>query len=294
MEILYDSLNEHYHYLIFHLDGLHDDLYSKHYNFLLDNYINENPKNLKLIMLKDGKNIFYNKDIDEELQIFDKYIESSDDFIIIKNPSYIKECFEICYSLINSVKHINKSADVIGNFDELKIHNKKVFRLFTGRTHYLRYFGYDEYDDDIDVVRKTFTSGEYLTIRTGFTSKIDTKKLVAHFERYKFLPNFLFLKDKKVFIKNEDIFTEDSPRRLDTTEFIKDLDDFIKADINDGMIVFANTNYIEEYLQLLMVLKTFEYCSVKDFSDISRIVVLKIGDYNKMLYLRLDCEEIFS
>jgi hypothetical protein len=288
MELIYDSLNNYHHYLILHLDGLYDDLQVKNFNYLLDNFIHENPKHLKLVMIKDGKNVFFNKDIEEDKRIFDDYISYSDDFIIIKNPSYLRECFDICYNLFELLKDCNKYVDVINHIDVLKYGTKRIFRVFAGRTHYLDIQNHE-------LTQETSFGGEdYIIIRTGFTSKIDTKKLEKYLERYKFLPYFMFLKDNKIIVKNEDVFTIDSPKRIEdilVKELMEKLEYFTKADINDGFIVFTSNYRIKTVLQFFHLLKDMNYCSIKNFSDIVRIAQFKTDDHIRFLYVRLDCEK---
>jgi hypothetical protein len=289
IEETYDSLNKYNHYLVLHLDGLHDDLRIKNYNYLYDNFIANNSKNLKFIMLKDGKNILFGTDIEEDIKIFEDYVSSNDDFIIIKNPSYIYECFNICYGIFEILKPHNKVVDVIRYFDVLKYGTKRIFRIFSGRTQHL-----DTQNHEM-TYEANFGGEDYIIIRTGFTSKIDVKKLSAYLERYKYLPYFMLLKDKDVLIKNEDIFTVDSPRRIEeieTEELLEKLKYFIKEEINDGFIVFANDYNIRTVLHIFHMLKEMNYCTIKNFSDIVRIIQVKFKDYRKILYLRLDCEEI--
>jgi hypothetical protein len=291
MELIYDSLNKYHHYLILHIDGLYDDLQRKNFNYLLDNFICENPKNLKLIMIKDGKNIFFPNDVEEDMKIFEDYASTNDDFIIIKNPSYVYECFNICYNIFEIMKPFSGSVEIVRHFDILKTKdNKRVFRLFTGKTIHLDIQNHDEIYD------ASFGRDDYIIIKTGFTSKIDKKDLEKYMERYKFLPDLLFLKDRDILVKNEDIFTADSPKRLEdekVNEIISDLKYFIDAEINDGFIVFKNEYYsLKILIQIFKMLRDMNYCSIKNLSDITRIVQFKIEDYKRFLYLRLDCEEI--
>jgi hypothetical protein len=222
--------------------------------------------------------------------LLEDYILTNDDFIIIKNPSYIYECFNICYGIFDILRTYNKTVDFIGYSDVLKMpNNKRIFRVFTGRTHYLDTQNHKE-------IRETsFEGEEYIIIRTGFTSKIDTKKMVTFLERYKFLPYFILLKDKDVLIKNEDIFSADSPRRIEeieTKELLEKLKYFLKADINDGFIVFSGGDYrMKTIVCILNMLKRMNYCSIKNLSNVSRIAKFKFNDYKQVLYLRLDCEE---
>jgi hypothetical protein len=293
MELIYDSSNKYHHYLILHIDGLHEDLILKNFNYLLDNFICQNPKDLKVVMIKDGKNIFFPNNVEEDIKIFEDYILKNDDFIIIKNPSFIYECFNICYSIFEIIKCFNKSVEVIRHFDILKTKdNKRVFRLFTGKTIHLDSQNHDE------IREASFGWEEYIIIKTGFTSKIDKKKLEKYMERFKFLPNFVFLKDGDTIIKNEDIFTVDSSKRIEdkkVKEIIKDLKSFTEAKINDGFIVFTNDYCsLKILIQLFKMLVDMNYCTIKNLSNISRIIQFKIEDYKRFLYLRLDCEEILK
>jgi hypothetical protein len=291
MELIYDSSNKYHHYLILHIDGLCEDLQRKNFNYILDNFICENPKNLKLIMIKDGKNIFFPNDVEEDMKLFEDYALTNDDFIIIKNPSYIYECFNICYNIFEIMKRFNKSVEIIRHFDVLKTRdNKRVFRLFTGKTIHLDIQNHNE-------IRETsFGWEEYIIIKTGFTSKIDKKELEKYMERFKYLPNFVFLKDRDILVKNKDIFSTDSPKRLEdikVNEIISDLKHFTEAEINDGFIVFTNDYCsLKILIQIFKMLRDMNYCSIKNLSDISRIVQFKIEDYKRFLYFRLDCEEI--
>lgn len=287
-KLVYDSLNKYYHYLILHVDGLYDDLIKKNFNFLQDNFIDKNNKNLTLICIKDGKNIFYNSYTEEDRKVLDDYITFNDDFIIIKNPSYVYECFNINSEISNILRPFNKSVDIIGYVDTLKHGTKNLFRIFAGKTHYL----------DVNNHQETFDvnfDGDYIIIKTGFTSKIKKENLEAYLERYKYLPNFLFLKDGETIIKNKDVFTADSPRKIEEVEvdeLMKSLENFTKADINDGFIVFASDYKFKSLVNLLYMLKEFKYCNFQGLIDISRIVKFDFGDYKRALYLRLDCEEI--
>jgi hypothetical protein len=124
---------------------------------------------------------------------------------------------------------------------------------------------------------------------------ISKEKLEAYLERYKFLPYFLYLKDGDTILKNEDVFTIDSPRKIEdieVKELMESLEDFTKAKINDGFIVFANDYSFKTVIYFLTMLKEFNYCSLNGIQDVSRIVKLEFGDYKRALYLRLDCEEI--
>jgi hypothetical protein len=293
MELIYDSSNKYYHYLILHIDGLCEDLQRKNFNYILDNFIYENPKNLKLIMIKDGKNIFFPNDVEEDMKLFEDYALTNDDFIIIKNPSFIYECFNICYSIFETMKCFNKSVEIIRHFDVLKtIDNKRVFRLFTGKTIHLDVQNHNE------IREASFGWEEYIIIKTGFTSKINKKNLEKYMERFKYLPNFVFLKDGDTLIKNEDIFTVDSPKRLQdekVKEIMEDLKYFTEAKINDGFIVFTNEYCsLKILIQIFKMLVDLNYCSIKNLSDICQIIQFKIEDYKTFLYLRLDCEKILN
>jgi len=291
-DVSYDSLNKYHHYLILHIDGLYDDLIKKNFNYIIDKfkiYDPDVPKKLKIIMIKDGKNIFLNSDIEEDKKVLDDYTNFSDDFIIIKNPSYVYECFNLCYDIFKILKPYNKTVDIISHVDVLKHGTKNIFRVFAGKTHYI------DKNNHQEKVEVSFSEDNYIIIRTGFTSKIDKKKLEHYLERYKFLPYFMFLKDKDVIVKNEDVFTPDSPKRLEeieVTELMENLEYFIKADINDGFIVFSGNYNFRTVLQFLNMLKEFNYCSLTGLTDVSRVSVLSFDEYKRALYLRLDCEEI--
>ena len=295
----YDSLNKYHHYLILHLDGLHDDLIKKNFNYLIDKFkifrdeVPQNPEdNLKipkLVMIKDGKHTFFNSYTDEDKKVLDDYVTFNDDYIIIKNPSYVYECFNICSGIFKILKPHNKAVDVIRHVDILKHGTKNIFRIFAGKTHYL------DINNHKETFEVSFGGEEYIIIRTGFTSKIDKKKLESYLERYKFLPYFLYLRDGDTIIKNEDIFTVDSSRKIEeieVKELMESLEDFTKAKINDGFIVFANDYGFKTSMYFLHMLKEFNYCSLKGIEDISRISKLEFGDYKQALYLRLDCQEI--
>lgn len=286
IKLVYDSLNKYYHYLILHIDGLYEDLIKKNFNYLIDNFQDEIPK---LVMIKDGKHTYFNSYTDEDKKVLEDYITYNDDFIIFKNPSYIYECFNIYTDIYKVLKPYNKSIEVMGNIDVLKHGTKNLFRMFVGKTHYL---DINNHQEKLEV---SFGGDDYIIIRTGFTSKIDKKKLEAYLERYKFLPYFLYLKDGDVLRKNKDIFTLDSPRKIEeieVDELMKSLEDFTKAKINDGFIVFANDYNFKTVINLLNMLKEFNYCNLKGIQDVSRIAKLEFGDYKRALYLRLDCQEI--
>ena len=70
------------------------------------------------------------------------------------------------------------------------------------------------------------------------------------------------------------------------------LESFTKAEINDGFIVFSNDYNFKTMICFLNMLKEFNYCSLKGLQDIVRIAKFELGDYKRVLYLRLDCEEI--
>lgn len=288
-KVIYDSLNKYHHYLIIHLDGLNDDLIKKNFNYLIDNFIGKNNKNLKLVAIKDGKHIFFNSYTEADKKVLEDYITFNDDFIIIKNPSYIYECLNICHNIFKILKPYNKVADVIGHFDTLKHGTKNIFRIFSGKTFYL------DINNHQETLDSSFGSDEdYIIIRTGFTKKITKEKLESYLERYKFLPYFLFLKDGDVILKNKDVFSLDSPRKIEeieVDELMETLKDFTKAKINDGFIVFANDYNFKTSINFLNMLKEFNYCSLKGIQDISRIAKFEFGAYKKALYLRLDCQE---
>ena len=295
-KVSYDSLNKYHHYLILHLDGLYDDLIKKDFNYLIDKFKifnDEIPENNlhtpKLVMIKDGKHTFFNSYTEEDKNVLEDYITFNDDFIIFKNPSYVYECFNICSDIFKILNPHNKVVDVINHIDVLKHGTKNIFRVFSGRTQHI------DINNHQETFEVSFGGEEYIIIRTGFTSKITKEKLEAYLERYKFLPYFLYLKDGDTILKNEDVFTIDSPRKIEdieVKELMESLEDFTKAKINDGFIVFANDYSFKTVICLLTMLKEFNYCSLKGIQDISRIAKLEFGDYKRALYLRLDCEEI--